>query len=78
MDFTLSSVTQTVITSKSYFGEPHEPSNHLYPVESIECSCRSHQRRLSLEQVGLTLLLFLGHFSLNVCHLIREGKHTKP
>lgn len=52
--------------------ESHEPGNHLYPVECVECSCCGHERRFSLEYVHLTLSLFLGHFSLNGCHLIRE------
>ena len=62
--------------SRYYFQE--SPNNCLYPVECIECSCRGHQRRLGLEQVGLTLLLFLGHLGLDGCHLIREEKHINP
>ena len=58
------------------FWENPEPRNHSYPVECIEGSGCSLQRGLSFQQVCLTLPLFLGHFSLNGCHLIKEEKHT--
>ena len=71
-EFTLSSVNQTLRIFKYYVEESREPGNHLYPVECVECSCCGHERRFSLQYVHLTLSLFLGHFGLNGCHLIRE------